>query len=296
MSNEELVKQIQQGINPGINMEQLYIQNDGLIRKIAKKYAFVDNMDDLMQEAYFGLYEAVKRYEDTAGVLFMSYASFWIKQAIVRYLETNGRSIRIPSLVHNNILKYKKVLAAYEMQLGRGPTDKELCRHLNIGIKTLQTIKKEYYASSVQSLDEVVPGTEDVLLGDSIPDQSSDLENDVINGMIEKSKQTDLWKIVKDNVTPEENTVITARYINNMSLEATGQSIGKTKERARCIEAKALRKLRLSRIRREMEEKFEINYAMAYKGSLSRFNNTLSSIVEEIAIKNVTLDRISMID
>lgn len=72
-----------------------------------------------------------------------------------------------------------------------------------------------------------------------------------------------------------------------MSLEATGQLIGKSRDMARNIEAQALRKLRLARIRRQLEEKFEINYARAYSGSLTRFKNRWTSIVEEIAIRNI---------
>ena len=62
MENEELVEQIQAGINPTENMEQLYLQNRSFIYQQAKKYAAYADMDDLMQEAYLGLYEAVKHY------------------------------------------------------------------------------------------------------------------------------------------------------------------------------------------------------------------------------------------
>jgi RNA polymerase primary sigma factor len=292
MTNEELVDRIQKGINPGDNMEQLYNQNQGYIYKIARKYVYADDIDDLLQEAYFGLYEAVNRYEDTAGVLFMTYASFWIKQAMKRYLENNGRSIRIPSGLQANILKYKSVITSFEMQLGRKPTDKELCRYIGVGIKVLQAIKIAYNNDIIQSLDECLPCTDDLLVGDSIPDQSIDLENNVIDGMMERGLRTELWQIVKDNVSPEQNTVITARYRKGMTVEATGQLIEKSRDMTRGIEAKALRKLRASRVRRELEEKFEVNYARAYSGSLSSFINTWNSIVENIAIRNLEIEGI----
>ena len=63
MENEELVEQIQAGIKPTENMEQLYLQNRSFIYQQAKKYAAYADMDDLMQEAYFGLHEAVKHYK-----------------------------------------------------------------------------------------------------------------------------------------------------------------------------------------------------------------------------------------
>jgi len=289
MSNEELVKQIQQGINQADNLEQLYKQNKNYIYKIASRYAHADEIEDLMQEAYFGLYEAVQRYEDTAGILFMTYASYWIRQAIKRYLENNGRAIRLSNDMYNKIMRYNWLVSAYEMQLGRRPTDREVRRHLGISQKALDIIKKAYHDFyNIKSLDEIVPGTDDDMqLNEVIADKNTDIENSVIDKMIEESKRTELWQIVKDNVTPEQNTVITARYRKNMTLEATGQLIGKSRDMARQIEANALKKLRLPRIRRLLQEKFEINYARVYRGSLSDFRHKWSSIVEDIAIKNL---------
>jgi RNA polymerase primary sigma factor len=293
MSNEELVKQIQQG-NPGVNMELLYIQNDGLIRKIAKKYSFIDDMDDLIQEAYFGLYEAVKRYEDTAGVLFMTYAAFWIKQAIKRYLENNGRSIRIPSGLQANVYKYKRVVKAFEMQLGRKPSDNELCKHLGISSNGLEALKKAVHQyGEIKSLDEPLPGNDDesILLGDGVSDQNINIENDTINRIMENSLHSELWQIVKDNVTPEQNTVINARFRKNMTLEQTGQLIGKSKDMARNLEAQALRKLRLRRITRQLEDKFEANYSRAYRSGFNGWqSHEWTSIVESIALKTLELE------
>ena len=289
MSNEELVKQIQQGINQTDNMEKLYHQNRGYIFKIANRYAHVCDIEDLMQEAYFGLYEAVQRYEDTAGVLFMSYASYWIRQSITRYLEDNGLTVRIASGTYNKIIRYKKLISAYEMQLRRKPTDKELRGHLRVSQEALERIKKAYYEFySMGSLDELISGTDgDMQLSEVVADPNIDVENSVIDEMMEKSIKTVLWQIVKENVTPEQNTVIEARYRKDMTLEATGQLIGKSRDMARQLEAKALKKLRLSRITRQIEEEFEINYARVYSGGLTSFRNRWSSIVEDIAIRNM---------
>lgn len=245
-----------------------------------------------MNEAYFGLVEAAQRYEDVAGVKFMTYAPFWIRQSIARYMENNGRSIRLTAAMNTKIIHYKKAISAYELQLGRKPTDYELTAYLRINKDTLKAILKACQYNNMKSLDEFLSGTDDFLLGDSVPDQSVDLENDVINGMIEKSKRTELWQIVEDNVSPEENKVITARFRESMSLEATGQSMGQSREKARQIEAKALRKLRYPRCRRLLEEKFEVNYARVYRGSFSNFKYTGTSIVEDITIRNLEAEGI----
>lgn len=293
MSNEELVKKIQQGINQTDNMELLYTKNRGFIYKIASRYTFnQDDIEDLLQEAYFGLYEAVKRYEDTAGVLFMSYAAYWIRHSITRYLENNGLTVRMPSHIYNKVIHYKRLISAYEMQLGRKPTDRELRRHLEVSQQVLEGIKKAYYEFyGIGSIDTLIPGTDgDMRLSEVIADPGTDIENNVVDRMIEERKRTELWQIVEDNVTPEQNTVITARYCKDMTLEATGQLIGKSIDRVRVLQNEALRKLRLSRIRRQLEEKFEVNYARAYSGSLTSFRNRWSSIVEDVAIRNTELE------
>ena len=294
MSNEELVKQIQQGINQTDNMEQLYSQNRGYIFKIAKRYAHVCDAEDLMQEAYFGLYEAVQRYEDTAGVLFMSYAGYWIKQAIKRYLENNGLTVRIPSHLYNKVMRYKKLISTFEMQLDRKPTDRELRACLEVGQQALEGIKKAYHEFyNMDSLDKVIPGMDDELkLGEAISDPDIDIENSVIDGMMENRIQKELWPIVKDNTTDKENEVIICRFEKDMSLAKTGEEFGITREGIRKIEAKALRKLRHPSVRRKLEERFEVNYAKAYRGSVSSFKNTGTSITEYIALCNLELQGI----
>ena len=98
MSNEELVKGIQQqNIDVIDGMEQLYIKNKGIIHKIALRYSTYAELDDLMQEAYLGLYTATMHYDCSAGVKFITYAYRWICQAVTRYIESNGSIIRIPS-------------------------------------------------------------------------------------------------------------------------------------------------------------------------------------------------------
>lgn len=294
VTNEELVKQIQRGINQTDNIEQLYQQNRGYIFKIANKYAHVCDIEDLMQEAYFGLYEAVQRYENTAGVLFMSYASYWIRQSITRYLENNGLTVRIPSHLYNRVIRYKKLDSAYEMQLGRKPTDREFRGHLEISQPALENIKKAYHEFyNMGYLDKVISSVDDELkLGETLSDPDIDIENNVIDRMMENRIQKELWQIAKDNTTDKENEVIICRYKKDMSLAKIGEEFGLTRERIRQIEAKSLRKLRHPSVRRILEERFEVNYAKAYRGSVSSFKNTGTSITEYIALCNLELQGI----
>ena len=106
--NETLVERIQSGYCVAENMRALHENNLPLIKKFIKSFAAYDPMEDLLQEAYFGLWEAVQHYETSENVWFMTYAEYWIKQSVQRYLEKCGSTVRIPSHIRQRIGRYKK--------------------------------------------------------------------------------------------------------------------------------------------------------------------------------------------
>ena len=99
MTNEQLVICIQAGEEVADHMAQLWQQNQGIIGKLAEKYSHLAEEEDLKQEGYFGLWEAARRYNPKEGAKFITYASHWIRQKMVRYIHNNG-TVRIP--VHEN--------------------------------------------------------------------------------------------------------------------------------------------------------------------------------------------------
>ena len=110
MSNEELVERIRNGYHVTENMQVLYENNLPLIKRFIKPYAYYESEEDLLQEAYFGLWEAVRHYESSENVLFMTYARYWIKQSIQRYMENSGSILRISSAYRKKIARYKKTV------------------------------------------------------------------------------------------------------------------------------------------------------------------------------------------
>ena len=90
MENEQLVIRIRAGENVADNMLQLWQQNRGFIHKIVNQYKAYADEEDLEQEGYLGLNEAVRHYNPDEGVTFLHYAYYWIKQYIVRYIKGNG--------------------------------------------------------------------------------------------------------------------------------------------------------------------------------------------------------------
>ena len=113
ISNERLVSRIQSGEDEAENMLKLWEQNRKFITMMARKYAGLAEMEDLEQEGYIGLCEAVRHYEPDKGMKFINYAAFWIKQAMKRYIENTGAVVRIPSNMQDWIREYNRALREY---------------------------------------------------------------------------------------------------------------------------------------------------------------------------------------
>ena len=97
MTNEQIVSEIRNGFSTTNNMQLLYESNLPLIKKFIKPYTAYECEADLLQESYFGLWEAVRHYETSKNVRFITYARYWIVQSVQRYLENCGSTVRIPT-------------------------------------------------------------------------------------------------------------------------------------------------------------------------------------------------------
>ena len=120
MTNEQIVTEIRNGCSVTDHMQLLYESNLPLIKRFLKPYTAYDPMEDLLQEAYFGLVEAVQHYEMSKNVRFMTYAEYWIKRAVQRYLErAKAFSSDEQELIDNigcNIWKLIEVMKNYGLK------------------------------------------------------------------------------------------------------------------------------------------------------------------------------------
>lgn len=288
MSNEELVQLIRQGIDSAGNMEQLYIQNKGLIYKIALHYRIDSRTDieDLVQEGYLGLYEAVQRYEDDREVKFTTYSAFWIRQAIQRYFENNRGSVRASSAMQANYNRYRKIVSNFYKHFGRNPSDDELMFMLGCSLAALdKTRSYGATAASVASLDVTIGEDKEATLADTIQGLSG-IENDILDKILDRERKSGLWLIVSENTTAIESDVIFNRYHENKTLKETGEVIGVTADRVRVIEKKALRKLRRVRVKNILRQMF---YTEEIEASAYRIST------EKAALARLYLDEISAI-
>lgn len=269
MTNEELVYQMQQGINTADNLEQLYKQNENFIYKIARRYTGYVEIDDLMQEGYIGLYEAVKRYEGDKEVKFLTYASFWIRNAMECCVESQGYTVRHSRDMRWKIGQFKKIVNAFELHHGRKPTDYELCYNLGLSQESLENLQGYIYNfSSLESLDMTTMNEDsDSTIGDMIA-SGYNLEDEVLDRMMEQDRKG-IWNVVEQHTNPNENKVIWLIYGMNMTKKAAGEELGITGEAVRQWEDKALRKLRFPSVKRLLQDRYNVALSTAYRSVIS---------------------------
>lgn len=239
-----LGKQIKEGqpTQSDIAKRKLVQANLRLVVSIAKKYIGQGVLFmDLVQEGSLGLIKAAEKFDYSKNFKFSTYATWWIKQTIIRAISNHSRTIRIPVHMTDKIRKYKKTYTSLTFELGREPTDEELAKQLGLSIKQLASIKKSIIKEPI-SLE--TPVTEDLNIGDYIEDTSYrspevQTKNNVLKGSI-----PDLLSTLPER----EKKIVCYRFgINGetpRTLEQLGEIMGYSKERIRQLEDSALTKIR----------------------------------------------------
>lgn len=245
-SKEEkaLGKQIKEGraTDAEIAKRKLVQANLRLVVSIAKKYIGQGVLFmDLVQEGSLGLIKAAEKFDYSKNFKFSTYATWWIKQTIIRAISNNSRTIRIPVHMTDKIRKYKRAYTTLSFELGREPSDLEVAQRLEITPKQLLTIKKSIIKEPI-SLE--TPVTDDLNVGDYVEDKSYrspevQTGNNVLKGSVE-----DLLA----SLSERERKIINCRFgIGGempKTLEQVGELMGYSKERIRQLEDSALTKIR----------------------------------------------------
>ena len=285
MDNEQLVARIQAGDNEAENMLQLWKQNKGFIAMIARRYSAGAEMEDLEQEGYIALCEAVQHYDPGRGMSFISYAAFWIKRRM-RICADNSRTVRLSFNAGDEVRQYQKIMREYRQEYGCDPSDWELCGFLYVSREKLDQIRKAAQMGNIRSLDEPVQGLEgDINIGDTVP-SGEDMEEDVIRRLDREQMSREIWLAV-DQLPGDLPAAVHLRYENGLTLEKTGQAMGVNRERARQLESKAMRSRRQPHRCRTCRGYFEeyLSAAPIHHVGVRRFNETWTSEVEREALR-----------
>ena len=244
MTNEELCIAIQSEA-PGREelLMELYNQNIRMIEKITRKYSRAAELDDLMQEAYFGIVKAAQLWNPEKNCNFITYAVYWIRAVILRYIEECGGVVRIPSNKRALIGKYHRALNHYRVMFGRDPSENELSAELDVSKEQLQELKKDLLITRIRSTSEIIGGEDDDLTLEDTITADGDQFEDVIDSIQREQLSKTLWSCV-DDLSTQQSSVIRGHFKEGRSLKECGALLGVSTERARQIERNGLRELR----------------------------------------------------
>lgn len=233
--------------------EHLITANSRLVISVAKKYMgrgvpFLD----LIQEGNIGLIRAAKKFDYRRGHKFSTYATWWIRQAVTRAIADQGRTIRVPVHMGDQINKLLRIQHQLTQRLGRDPSVEELAVALDVTPNKVENMIQ--VARRPLSLETPTDDEEDSVLGDFIQDEdiATPDESATYNLLREHLDS------VLNGLPPREVRILQLRYGlldgQAYTLEDVGRKMGVTRERVRQIEAQALSRLRHPTVRRKLRE------------------------------------------
>ena len=233
--------------------EHLITANSRLVISVAKKYMgrgvpFLD----LIQEGNIGLIRATKKFDYRRGHKFSTYATWWIRQAVTRAIADQGRTIRVPVHMGDQINKLLRVQHQLTQRLGREPSVEELATALDVPPRKVENMIQ--VARRPLSLETPTDDEEDSVLGDFIEDDEAPPPDDTATYNLLREHLEE----VLNSLPPREVRILQLRYGlldgQAYTLEEVGRKMGVTRERVRQIEAQALSRLRHPSIRRKLRD------------------------------------------
>jgi RNA polymerase primary sigma factor len=213
-----------------------------LVISVAKRYrAFGMSFLDVIQEGNVGLMKAIEKYDYTLGYKFSTYATYWIKQAITRALDSHSRTVRVPSDVRRFASKVKSAQQELKQKTGKEPTNEEIASVVQLSVEDVQSLL--LVGQSIVSLDHPVGPERDHSLGDFVPDKSeAGVDHEATVKMLQERVQS-----ILETLPYREREIIKLRYGLDdgytYTLEEVGSVFKLTRERIRQMEASALEKL-----------------------------------------------------
>lgn len=239
----ELAQRIKQGDQAAL--EKLTKANLRFVVSVAKQYQNQGlSLPDLINEGNVGLIKAAKRFDETRGFKFISYAVWWIRQSILQAIAENSRIVRLPSNQLGALNKLKKEISRLEQELERPPSEEELAEMLDIPqdkIKGILGISGRHISIDAPLVADEEVNFVDVLPNEDTPPTDSVLIHESLSIEVERALST---------LTEYEREVIKMYFgiglPHALSLDEIAMKFGLTRERVRQIKEKGIKRLKSS--------------------------------------------------
>ena len=225
---------------------KLFDANTNLVYHMAKAYVNKGvDIEDLHQCGLMGLQKAAETFKTGTGAKFSTYASYWVMDSLNRCISNNGRSIRLPNKVHQNVNKFRRAYTLLENENGKAPTIDELSLFMNISKEDALKLMEASY--SIGSLDNYVDSDKENTFADLIADNSSlnPLESTIKRHLSEKVYPA-LTNTLDEREFKRVNNYVGLDGSETTSFEQIGEELNISRERARQLFNGSLDKLRNS--------------------------------------------------
>lgn len=236
-------KQIDLGFKSMTQYKQLMVKcNLRLVIRVAQRYRNLANQEDLIQEGNIGLMKAVDKFDPNLGFKFSTYATWWIKQGITRYLAVLLREIRLPVHLIEYSKKIRQYIKEYEQEHHKEPNEIWIAQKMGLPVKKVVDLMN--ISQQPHSLENDVSDDGETKYMDLLEDTHFGTPED---NLIKKRMADVVAKVLDEVLTEKEKKVIQMRFGLGLEKDYTLEEIGKylnvTRERVRQIESKAIKKL-----------------------------------------------------
>ena len=254
----ELAKRVEQGDQEA--KERLASANLRLVISIAKKYRnYGLPFLDLIQEGNLGLMKAIKKFDWRKGYKFSTYATWWIRQAILKALTNRSRTVRVPAHMKELSRKIDSVEEEYVQEHGVEPSEEKVAEILDVSVEKVNRAKKA--AQTTVSLDKPL-GQEsdggvlgDILADDNLPTPEKETFESLLNGRLKG--------LLNKELTDREKHILKLRYgledYQPRTLEEVGDVFDISRERVRQLQNRAIEKLQRPEVKKQLERYKELS-------------------------------------